>query len=369
MQADSFTEFLQQGAIIRLIIVTIFFGILAVLAFGWVAQRAAERRRRKEEGRPPLPSIFTQIWHAIKNAMHPPLQDEKGDQQAAEEPSPDLDDLIDNLDAAVPLPSVDDLVGKFPEPELEALMSFKFGSSTRTAAQASETATELVVTEQDEPHPENDDTAIAEGEIMPANVPETAVGEEPQRSESGTYVPGSNQLPSDAVEVMRAWRDVSDGALIIQMGDQLFQTLAEMQDRGMAKRFISLVKDLGRLASAGSHAIELPSPDVEVNSPVAGTWSAPQHEPPQPKPASETSTPLEPTPPTGSIAEQIEELLQYRLTQSPRFRHRSIHVRSNLDGSLRIEVDGRSYDHVGDVDDVEVRDFLQDVIREWEARQ
>jgi hypothetical protein len=69
------------------------------------------------------------------------------------------------------------------------------------------------------------------------------------------------------------------------------------------------------------------------------------------------------------MAEQIEELLQYRLMGSPDLRHRSILVRSSADGGVRIEVDGRFYDGVGDVEDAEVRAFIQSIIQEWEARQ
>ena len=68
------------------------------------------------------------------------------------------------------------------------------------------------------------------------------------------------------------------------------------------------------------------------------------------------------------MADEIEELLQYRLSMSSTLRHRSIHVRPSFGGGVRIVVDDTSYEMVDDVPDQEVREFLQDTIREWNAR-
>ena len=39
------------------------------------------------------------------------------------------------------------------------------------------------------------------------------------------------------------------------------------------------------------------------------------------------------------------------------------------DGSIFVEVDGVTFDGIGDVTDVEVRAFLQKIVQEWEARK
>jgi hypothetical protein len=75
----------------------------------------------------------------------------------------------------------------------------------------------------------------------------------------------------------------------------------------------------------------------------------------------------EETPKPRSMADEIEELLQYRLTVNPDFSHRSVHIRSAEDGTIIVEVDGATFDGVGSVSDESVRSFLQDTIREWEA--
>jgi hypothetical protein len=192
-------------------------------------------------------------------------------------------------------------------------------------------------------------------------------------------------MPPDTVEVMRVYRDLSDGSLIVEMNGERFQTVAEMRDRGLVKRFISIVRDMVQLAKVGAQAAGLKPPSFEANAGVVsepGAWSkqrsaatqppAPNAEPPpiltaDPM-ASITSRPAGGEEPVGIVA-QIEEYLQYRLMQTPAFQHRDIHVRAAGDGSLRIQVDDRSYQAVDEIVDVDVREFIQTVIREWEARQ
>jgi hypothetical protein len=70
-----------------------------------------------------------------------------------------------------------------------------------------------------------------------------------------------------------------------------------------------------------------------------------------------------------SMADEIEELLQYRLALDPEFSLRSIHIRSSEDGSIFVEVDGATFDGIGDVSDDGVRGFLQRIVQEWEARK
>ena len=77
----------------------------------------------------------------------------------------------------------------------------------------------------------------------------------------------------------------------------------------------------------------------------------------------------EDAPAAQSMADEIEELLQYRLTLSPELKHRSIHIRPGIGGAILIEVDGEFFDGVGDIIDGAVSEFIQSTIREWEARQ
>lgn len=341
MDNDSFTEFVQQGPVIRLILTMLFFGVLWFASMALVVARANERKRREKEGRSPLPSLPVQIWNWLQGIAAPQTNTSSS--------------------STMPEPSPDDLTSDLPEPDVEDFLRDDF--------EQPEVVAETI------PRPQPDVVVEQTDEEM------ETVGKEPDRSAQDVYVPGSDELPADAVEIMRVWRDLSDGSLIIQLGDTLFQTVPEMRDQGKARRFIKLVRELARMAKIGAQAAGLPPPDFESGTEVIsqqGAWATQKPVAPSRPPAVPTTPPITATTevqstemPTGAstIADQIEELLQYRLTQTPIFQHRSIHVRSNLDGSLRIEVDGRFYEHVDEVVDVDVREFLQNVIREWEARQ
>ncbi|NDJ85525.1 MAG: hypothetical protein GYB66_06535 [Chloroflexi bacterium] len=363
MEGDSFSEFISQGPVIRLLLTTAFFAFLWFASLAWISQRAGERRRRRREGLPPLPSLFEQTVNMV-NRLASPQSDDRDPQETPTANSPPQESSA----SSIPLPSMDDLTSGLSNPEPPGPEPASLEAEAPVTTSAADLRSEMLMTDGDE----GQDSDVSG--VLP-------LGPEPPRSASGDFVPGSFELPSDAVEVMRIWRDVSDGALVIQMGDHLFQTVSEMRDRGMARRFIRLVEDLARLARAGAQAASLPPPNFEARSAIIseqGSWaskSPAQNDTPLPistslpDPALVQANKLEPTSAEQTIAEQIEELLQYRIMQTPIFKHRSIHVRSNFDGSLRIDVDGRLYEHVDEVVDVDVREFLQNIIREWEARQ
>jgi hypothetical protein len=86
------------------------------------------------------------------------------------------------------------------------------------------------------------------------------------------------------------------------------------------------------------------------------------------KPSRGRKGPAEPIPEIN-IAGAIEEYLQYRLTTTPQFAGRYIHVRPAATEGLHIEVDDKSYETVGEVEDAAVRTFLQETIEEWQSRQ
>lgn len=343
MQGDSFSDFLSQGPILRLFITTAFFAAIWLGLVVWIAYRANERKRRKEQGLAPLPNFLQQAVNYVQGQLQA---------REATAPRPKVNPHDD-----IPLPSMDDLTSDLPEPDLATLLSDPLPIEAAPAAAPMPPPSQVAVQIPSQPQEDEEE----EEPIM--TITSHDDGQRPAN------------IPDDAVEVMRVWRDLSDGSLIVQMGDKVFQTVTEMQDRGMAKRFINLVKDLARMAKIGAQAAGLPAPDFDSGAAVVsqqGAWASPKRLDSTLPLAPERPTPEIRPEPTGAglgIADQIEELLQYRLMQTPIFQHRSIHVRANYDGSLRIEVDGRYFDVVEDVIDPDVREFLQRVIREWEARQ
>jgi hypothetical protein len=190
--------------------------------------------------------------------------------------------------------------------------------------------------------------------------------------------PAPDQPPEDTVEVFRVMRDLADGSLVVEIGGRRYSRLTEITDGQVGRRFIANVQALADFAMLSAAQPSLPPPPtpepppMPEPPPLAERLRAAISQPPSPpRPASAPSTPVGelPLPPTGSLADQIEEMLQYRLMTNPALSKRSIHVRPGPRGGVHIEVDGRFFDGVGEVDDDEVRAFIQDTIREWEARQ
>lgn len=72
--------------------------------------------------------------------------------------------------------------------------------------------------------------------------------------------------------------------------------------------------------------------------------------------------------PEISVPEAIEQYLQYKIGLTPRFQNRGIHIRLTSQGMLSIDVEGRSFEFVEEIDDADVRQFVQTAIHEWQAR-
>jgi hypothetical protein len=176
---------------------------------------------------------------------------------------------------------------------------------------------------------------------------------------------------ADVVEVMRIYRDMNDGSLIVQMGGQRYRTLNQVQSPDLARRFTAVVRELWSMvsgASVGSVVTPLPPPE-QVGLPPR-TSGGEDLKPNRLGRLTQNvmgSKAAKTDQPTG-IADAIEEFLQYRLIATPEFAARSIHIRPSSDHGVSIEVDGHYYQSVGDVIDPDVREFLGNVMREWEAR-
>ena len=72
--------------------------------------------------------------------------------------------------------------------------------------------------------------------------------------------------------------------------------------------------------------------------------------------------------PELNIAGAIEAYLQYKISHTPDYQSRSIHIYPSPDGGVSIEVDGLFYDSVGDIPDNDTREFIAGAIQEWQER-
>jgi len=188
----------------------------------------------------------------------------------------------------------------------------------------------------------------------------------------------------DAIEVMRIFRDLADGSLLVEINGQRYRRLADITDAQIGRRFIGNAQALARFALLGDLNIpdnwaEIPPESMSQVTPSTPPALPPVQRSTSPPPtdsarrgglfsSGRSNSEAEPTPEL-SMVEQIEELLQFRLAATPELAQRSIHLRPAHDGGVRIEIDGSFFEGVGEVPDNQIREFIQSTIREWEARQ
>lgn len=312
-ESSNVTDFF--GQISGLVGLTCIAGIIWIALTAFVLQRAAERRRRAAQGLAPLPSLYASLWQTVRGQR-------AADRSVAArlEPSP------------LPRPAT-------PAPDL-ALLTGDLPAAPLPRAWA-------------ESAPEPDAPPAAPAEFLPGSPLEGAA------APSGDAPTG----PADAIELLRVWRDLSTGELIMEVDGRRFRSVDELRSADLERRFIGAVRDLSALARPSLGPVAAPPADQPA-APRAGSSLR------QIGRVALGQAPVEP-PAAGprSIADQIEDLLQERLASLPAFRGRVIHVRPSAQGGVQIVVDDRQYEGVGEVDDPGVRALLEEVVREWEGTQ
>lgn len=358
-------DFLSQIPI-QIILAPIVFGALYIVAMVFIFRRAAQRRRKAREAKNAALGLDAPGADAAKGAPLPdsvlaPAAHSRLGRLAGASRAVDL-----SGGAALPEPDLDLLL--MPVPEAPA--------ATVAAARPAPPAGSLPVAPPDAPdHDEHEEEDAVEYAPVAREDAEMA-------ADPGQSLPADL---SDAVEVMRIFRDLSDGALIIRIGDRYLRSADEFQNPELLRRFTTIVRDLTALTNQLSALPEAPitSPrDTSTLPPVSQAMA------PSGVPGSlrvRTGVENEPVKPAGlfrrvpkpegpvetvrGVAEAVEEFLQFKLAADPKYVTRSIHIRQAHDGGLRIEVDGHYYTAISDVVDADVRDLLQAVMKEWEARQ
>jgi hypothetical protein len=353
VESSDMSDFFSQ--ISGLVILTCAIGVLWLLLVVLVAQRAGERRRRAAKGLPPLPGIHETVYKWIVRRLNPESQGET----SGEAPPADRAPVIQRIPSkqpptAAPLPDLGMLTGDLGAPEPEPM------SESELAEMFPEPEPEDIYPAEDEPVPA-DTGAVPGEEPLPEPVPRPGVGEAAAAGE-----------PADSVELLRVWRDLSTGSLVLEIGGQRFESLRDLRSADLERRFLNVVRDLDAVARP---ARKITSDRAAAQAPGADDLTPP----PSMSPGSmlrqmtrvamgHTPTPAEELP-ALNIADEIETLLQFRLDNLPSFSDRSIHVRPSIEGGVRIEVDGTFYDGIDEVEDDDVRDLLIDVVQEWESQK
>jgi hypothetical protein len=332
-----------QAQLFRL---TAFICVLFVLWLGvlyLLYRRTIERRRRESEGAEPLPNLFVSLSQWFKGMTNPPAAPQRAAPLAA-------------------MPDLDMLTGDLPQPDLGDMLD------------------DFALPPQPAPESADDDGLLAETFALDPDHGEESIPVQLDDMEDSDEMPA----PPDSIELLRVWRDLSDGSLIIEIGGRRFTSVNELQGADLDRRFLNVVRDLTSMLRAAQQS---PAPRPAATStpaapdtPAVPDTSAP---PDDALPSMAPGTllrqmgrvamghkpePIEETP-LLSIPDQIEQILQRRLAALPEYADRSIHVRPSPFGGVRIEVDAQFFEGVDEVTDEEVRGLIQDAVREWEKSQ
>ena len=228
----------------------------------------------------------------------------------------------------------------------------------------------------------------------------------------------------DAHEVLRVLRDRLTGRLIVEIAGRRYTQVGDIQDPNIQRGFLTTLQDLGSLAANAPAPVIAPAPPAplpgipvapltespRVQDSVSGPATPPQPAaptapaanpaPPAPPPAPISRPPISnlsqpradeplqlpsmnvfkqaqvlrerakqpPPPPPKSIAEQIDEILQEKIAGTPH-RQRGLHISAGPQGHALFQLDGKAYEGVDDLPDVEARSLVRAAIAEWEKRQ
>lgn len=243
--------------------------------------------------------------------------------------------------------------------------------------------------------------SLVTGELPALEIPP------PRPNRSGTYtVALADGEMLEAVDVLTVLRDVADGGLLIQIGEKIYRNPPALADADFKRRFNTIVSELARNLSVTPPRSPISAPPVESavsassgeaveGSPAQAPYEMPTDADMLPPRSTATTraapgdlpkftlpqTPLQPKPlrrvpkptnepiPEIDVGGSVESYLQFKLEQSDEFAGRSIHIRPNPKGDLVIEVDGKFYESVADVEDVIAQAFLRAAIEEWQSRQ
>jgi len=200
--------------------------------------------------------------------------------------------------------------------------------------------------------------------IMRLRVTESTPGARPNQGQTGSSDPVP--APSPRVGALQFWKDTYSGTDYIELDGQVYQSVSDLsaeQQRFLAARAGDLLRWLKQVSPPAPAATRLPpapAPEPSRQPPVA----APQ------RPFSRLMQPSVAKAPSQGVtlAEQVDEILQEKLSGSPAMAQRTIHLISLPNHDLVVEVDHRQYDSIDAVPDSDVRLLIKEAVAEWQRR-
>lgn len=193
----------------------------------------------------------------------------------------------------------------------------------------------------------------------------------------------------EEIELMRVVRVPPLGRLVIEVGNERYEKITEIEDERLKRRVITAIGELMGLAGgyqtlvdegvAPALAVQTPSGSLQQKAAALkeqqerflesleqeketiirqAKGTGREERPPVQEPVSEE--PL-------SIVEQIDAILQKHKNANPAFNGRSIHLIQGSDGNVKIEVDGQIYDRPKDINDRDIQITIKQALKEWES--
>jgi len=196
------------------------------------------------------------------------------------------------------------------------------------------------------------------------------------------------------IDIMRVLRVPPLGKLVVQVGENQYQQIAEIAAGKSRQMLLAAIGEL--IAFAGGYQILV---DAGYAPPIG--LPAPPHPQIQPqqkeqqeaflqkleqerdrlrdsaapsKPPFLRAAPI-PEEPSASLDEidrslpivaQIDAILQRLVTAVPELAGRSIHLAEHPNGGLQIKVDGQVYSHPNKLPDTTIQKLVKRALREWE---
>jgi hypothetical protein len=194
-----------------------------------------------------------------------------------------------------------------------------------------------------------------------------------------------------AVLLMQVWQD-SEGYLVVEADGQRYRRLFDIRDGEVGRRVLEAINRLvafskgkeSRVASlappqkpAARPAAPSP-PAAAVDKETRAFFDEVRQKEETPRKVSRIVTdpvPFRRSSPTQqpgitlNLAEEIDRILQIRITAAPEFSGRRIHVVTAPDGTLRFQVEGISHAALDEIPDPQVQALIRAAIADWEARR
>ena len=177
------------------------------------------------------------------------------------------------------------------------------------------------------------------------------------KKDSATEIPTEDKLSAASdVEILRAWRTLS-GKLWLQMdGARLNEKESLRKDQ--RRRLVTLFQDLRPWVE------KVPAADVPPEIHPEGVVQAVPLDM-KGKPDAEQ---VKPVPVLKSIVEQIDDVLQANLADSP-FTGRDIHLTEGPGGMVLVKYGLRKFEGIEAVPEPEIRAFIRQAVTDWEKSE